>query len=174
MLAVTGGLSAKEETQLLNLLSKVCQPFSASFFEALTDLLPVIPFEAVILREHMGRRQICLVWRGHEDGNAEKWPDCWTIPGTVLRVTDESLNAAMVRLANKELGVQAFASWRTVGMRLLHGKHEHGRAQTLQMVNLATLSDGQSTKGEWFYLDELPPEFLVAQQSLIDFALANE
>jgi ADP-ribose pyrophosphatase YjhB (NUDIX family) len=175
---VTGGLTAAEEQQLLDLLARVGQPYSMRFFEALTDVLPVVAFEAVILRMHEGRRQILLEFRhGGPDNNGgpdDKWPDCWTVPGTVLRLTDATLDAVMDRLAKKELGIDRFETWRCVGQRLLHGKAEHGRAQALQMVHIATIPEGQETKGRWFDLDDLPSNFLHAQQSLIQFALDNE
>lgn len=172
MAGITGGLSEAEERQLIDLLGKVQQPYSMRFFEKLTDVVPVVAFEAVILREYEGRRQIRLVFR--EEGPGDKWPDCWTVPGTILRITDETLDATLRRLAKKELGLDQFETWRCVGQRLLHGKAGHSRAQALQMVHIVTIADMPHAKGRWFDLDQLPDNFLHKQQSLIDFALENE
>jgi hypothetical protein len=149
---ITGGLNRFTEWLLIKLLSRVRQPWSARFFEAIAQIIPVIGYEAVILREVDGRLQ-ALMTRRPDDDKVSAWAGLWHVPGTIVRGTDKSKADVFARLTAREIGA-ALTNFRVVYDIF---QPDGGRKLNLQLVHAVDIVDGQEpTNGTWFNIVELP------------------
>ncbi len=96
---ITAGLTEVEERELITLLGRVKQPWSAPFYTALaskgrvstTDFILVAPGDRILVTQ-----------RPLDDAFE---PGYWHFPGTVVRATDTSDTDSLKRVGEKELKV---------------------------------------------------------------------
>ena len=149
-----------KERLVIWLLSKVKQPYSPAFFEALARILPVMGLEGVALRCEGGRTQVLMTRRPGNDLIAE-WAGRWHIPGTITRVGD-TLVSAFARLGG-EFGAPP------ANMEFVYfiWPENGGRGLNLQLVFVVSFAEGEEPKhGQWFDLDALPDNCIDGHQEI--------
>jgi 8-oxo-dGTP pyrophosphatase MutT (NUDIX family) len=160
-IVVTGGLNDEEETLLLQLLRKVRQPYSARFFEALAQVLPVLGIEVVVLRQDDQSTKVLLTRRPEA---SPSWPGQWQSPGTIFRVTDESFMDMIRRLEETEFGAELW------NLRLAYftvPPQDGTRARNAQLVHVADISPADKHNGTWFDIKSLPQGIIPGQADMV-------
>lgn len=154
---------SKKEEQLVELL-RDCTPgnLSEPVFEAIARVA-VYPAVEVIPYRRKGREiEVGLLKRPQDDRH---WPGMWHLPGTVLRPTDASLHDAFERLYADEFEPPNESQPEFMGVGMV--AYRRGTGLTIEHALRFDMKT-QDTKLSFFNINDLPVNFIVEQQAILD------
>lgn len=155
-------LTPTEEQQLIKLLDKI-KPgdLSPDVFHALARVM-VVP-TVVLIAFDTAKEQVLLTQRSADD---PYYAHLWHPPGTVLRPTDESLEAALQRLVDSELPGTTFAADFSF-YDVVFEQIERGT----EVAVLFTTTVAQHGEGTFFPLDQLPEDIVSTDGRRIEMVI---
>lgn len=158
-------LSDKEISLLVELLNK-CEPgnLSPGVFEAVARIAVYPAVEFIPLRKKEGRIEVLLLERSADD---LIWPSMLHTPGTILRPTDNTMEAAFSRLFSDELSGLSTKTPVFIGAHL--SRNSRGTCILLEHVLDV---EGEPTVGTFYEVTNLPSLFIEEQRSSLERAVA--
>lgn len=158
-------LSDKEISLLVELLNK-CEPgnLSPEVFEAVARIAVYPAVEFIPLRRKEGRIEVLLLER---PANDLIWPSMLHTPGTILRPTDNTMEAAFSRLFSDELSGLSTKTPVFIGARL--SRNSRGACILLEHIVEVT---SEPLDGAFYDIDNLPSQFISEQVASLRRAVA--
>jgi hypothetical protein len=155
-------LERAEAEQLVALLGK-CTPgnLPPDVFEAVGRVSVYPAVELIPVRMTEKGVEVLLFRRPADDIT---WPSMMHTPGTILRPTDETIEAAMSRLMSEELrGTTIIEPPRFLRYRM----YDHARGRGLGLEHIIVV--GESTDGEFYSVHDLPATLIAEQVPTINY-----
>jgi len=158
-------LSDKEISLLVELLNK-CEPgnLSPEVFEAVARIAVYPAVEFIPLRKKEGRIEVLLLERSADD---LIWPSMLHTPGTILRPTDNTMEAAFSRLFSDELSGLSTKTPVFIGAHL--SRNSRGACILLEHI-VEVISE--PLDGAFYDVENLPSQFISEQVASLRRAVA--
>lgn len=153
-------LNESECNMLAELLKRAEWPLSKEVFHALMGVVVTTPIELGVFD---AGGKILLIHRDDPE-----YPDCWHLPGTVLR-NNEDVPTAVKRLINGEVRAPVLdlisLGWREIVKG--SGVGQNPTRHEISLVHVCWLQGSYEGVGKFFSLDSLPESTLTHHRVLI-------